>query len=60
MERISDKATGILAGCAAVLVAMALWAGPALAESRAEVRRIITEEARDSTVPASLTLAVAK
>ena len=60
MERISDKATGILAGCAAVLVAMALWAGPALAESRAEVRRIITEEARDSTVPASLNLAVAK
>jgi hypothetical protein len=60
MERMSDKATMILAGCATVLIAMALWAGPALAESRAEVRRIITEEARDSTVPASLALAVAK
>ena len=55
-----DKATVILAGCATVLVAMALWAGPGLAESRAEVRRIITEEARDNTVPASLALAVAK
>jgi len=50
----------ILAGCAIALVAMALWAGPALAESRTEVRHIITKEAQESTVPASLALAVAK
>ena len=31
-----------------------------MAESRAEVRRIITKEAQESTVPASLALAVAK
>lgn len=60
MECMSTKATAILAGCATALVAMALWTGPALAESRAEVRRIITKEARGTTVPASLALAVAK
>jgi hypothetical protein len=60
MERINDKATAILAGCASALVAMALWTGSAVAESRTEVRRIITKEAQESTVPASLALAVAK
>ena len=60
MERVSDKITVILAGCATVIVAMTLWAGPVLAESRTEVRRIITKEAQDSPVPASLALAVAK
>ena len=44
MERVHEKAIVTLAGCTTVLVAMGLWAGPALAESRTEVRRITTKE----------------